>query len=213
MSMNFGTQPVAEPTVDATTEQTGGSSTPVEKTFTQDELNKFAAKVRAEEKKKYQKSVDELANKKATPVVPEADNKYSHYEQQILELNTKLSGLRSNQLGNALKSKLSEHGCLDPDLVAGDFLNRKLVSLDDDDSIYVAPETGAVDIDDLVKGYLSKKPHLVKATQSAGLGTKSPGTLKFVPDSSQIKNMTSEQYQAWKEQNNIVKPNDKWFGK
>jgi hypothetical protein len=129
--------------------------------------------------------------------------KLSKYDDERKALSSKLSQYRNDSLAAQVERALVAHDCLDPEIVRDHFLGRRLVELDDDDSIVVNNETGR--LDDLVKDYLDKKPHLRRGTSQGGTGSKGPSrpAISKPLDVANAKNWTAEEFEAYKASQNI----------
>lgn len=136
-------------------------------------------------------------------------SKLSKYEEQQKALTSKLSQYRQDSLASKIERALVAHDCLDAEIVRDHFLSRKLVELDEDDEVVVNNETGR--LDDLVKDYLEKKPHLKRATSQGGVGSKGPGrsVVSRPLDVANARNWTAEDLEAYKASQNIKTQNGK----
>jgi len=178
----------------------------VEKTFTATDVEQIVKDRLLREQKKHQKTLDELQKPKPKSDNVEQDlrNKLSEFEINHKTLSERLASYRDKSLRGSVMSKLSEAGCNDPELLTDHLLSKKLVHLDEDDSVIV--ENANNSLDDLIRSELNKRPHLVKPSGMNGLGSKAPSSkTKTVISSDQLRNASPEEYQAWKEQNIAAK--------
>jgi hypothetical protein len=205
----------AAPTVDAQTvpvaAQVGGSqeaqSSESDRKYTTKEVEAIVKDRLARDRKKVaaaEKPVTEAPLKAGTANLEEEFKlRTKQWETEKSQLSEKLSKFQTQSLRSTVEKKLSEMGCLDPEIVFDNFHSRGLVKSDEDGQVVV--ENLSNSLDDLCRDYLAQKPHLVRATASGGVGSKAPKDFQTVGDLSQIKNWTPEQYNAWKTSQGINK--------
>lgn len=168
------------PTTEPVEAKDGGSEVQQEqeRTYTAADMQAIVKERLAREQKKYEKLLAE-AEKKVTVAPKVASNtddewrtKMADYEAKAAVLTEQVTKYRSESLTATIERSLNQHGCLDPEVVIDHFKSRNLVHLDDDGNVVVENDSGR--LDDLVKDYLAKKPHLVKAQTVTGVGSKAP---------------------------------------
>lgn len=159
-----------------------------ERKYTGTEMELIVKDRLTRERKKFDKEKAEWQSKQQTEPAPESSKdaskvnpniesewkaKLSQHEATNRELAAKLAKYRDVTLTTAIEKELLAQGCVDPELVSNDLRSRKLVESDDEGNLIVGELWGGK-LEDLVSDYLSKKPHLVKAQQQGGLGTRAP---------------------------------------
>jgi hypothetical protein len=144
-----------------------------EKTYTAADVERIVRERVVRQNKQWEKKLAESQPQKPSQNVEEdARQKLQAAEERHKVLQVKLEKFRVDGLRAQVSSKLAEAGCIDPGDVTDVLLARNLVHLDDDDQIVTENVTNS--LDDLVRDYLSRKPHLVKPSQANGLGTRGP---------------------------------------
>ena len=126
----------------------------------------------AKERADLEKKLSDYEKKATSNVEEDLRSKLTQYETEKKATAEKLDKYRQESLSSKIERALVAQDCLDPEVVRDHFLGRNLVHLDDDDELVVENLTGS--LDDLVKDYLLKKPHLKRAPQAGGVGSKGP---------------------------------------
>jgi hypothetical protein len=180
---------------EATETQSGGIEQS-EKTYTASDVERIVKERLTRQKNTFEKQFTEATQKKGGNANVEDDlrNRLTQYETQTKSLNETLNRYRNSQLKATVEAECAKHGCNDPELLATHFLTKKLVSVDDDDNLVVGNVENS--LTELVKAELSKRPHLVRASQSSGLGSKGTGSVQTTGKSP--KDMTAAEYEQFK---------------
>jgi hypothetical protein len=192
---NVETSPV-EAKVDGEVQQS-------ERTYTGADLEKVVKDRLTREQKKFakeredlQKRLSDLEQKASGKVSPNIEEdmkgRLSKYEEEKRSLAVKLDKYRQDNLRATIERALIAQDCLDPEVVRDHLLSKSLVHLDDEDNVVVENVSGS--LDDLVKDYLEKKPHLRRATSQGGVGSKGPQRPAIVPTDPRL--MTLEQIEG-----------------
>lgn len=176
-------------------DENGGGSE--ERKYTQQDVDRIVKDRLAREQKKFAKQSD-ATKKTSGPEDSDLKGIRSEYEEKLSTVLKRFDSMRSANLKSEVEKALIEAGCIDTEVMSNYFLSRNQVHFDEDDNLVVE---GADSLSELVKNELGKRPHLQRPKNAGGTGSKAPGVLK--PQPTNLKDMSSEQYAAWKESLNI----------
>lgn len=157
-------------------EAEGSGAVEKPRTYSSSDIETIVKDRLVRERKKFDKELETVrADYEAKK--PASDNevvkgKLNQLESEKRSLSEKLTRIQTETLRSQVKSKLSEAGCVDPDLVTDHMLTKRLVTMDDDGNTVV--DHFSNNLDDLVKDFLGQKPQLVKSGSKGGAGTKGP---------------------------------------
>jgi hypothetical protein len=182
---------------------------PEDRKYSASDLEQIVKERLARERKKFDREKSEWENKHTVPkpastnVEEDLRSKLATYENDKKQLNEKLTKYQQDNLRSHIEKTLNAANCLDPEVVIDHFISKNLVHLDDDGEMVV--ENTTANLDDLVQDYLSKKPYLLKATATNGVGSKAPK--RPVTSNGTVKEMTTDQIREQLGGNKAVKKN------